>query len=344
MALNIYPIVFALLLVLIFAAKAIKIIRPYEKGLVERFGKYQRTVDSGLQFIIPFIEKIIKVDLREQVIDVPPQEVITKDNALVTVDAVIYFEVTDPFRVVYNVARFEVAALKLAQTNLRNVIGDLELDETLTSRERINAGLRKILDDATDKWGVRITRVELQKIEPPRDITDAMSKQMKAERTKRAAILDAEGVKQAQILKAEGQKRAAILKAEGEAEAIRKVADATRYEKITVAQGEAEAIRNVYSAIHRGMPTGDLIAIKYLEALQKIADGKATKIFLPVETSGILGSIGGIAEIFKEKPEIRKKKLEELAKAFESEVVEEEKPPEETEFRYEEREGYEGGE
>ncbi|RLI91713.1 MAG: SPFH/Band 7/PHB domain protein [Candidatus Altiarchaeales archaeon] len=335
MALDIYPIIFAFLLVVVFAAKAIKIIRPYEKGLVERFGKYQRTLDSGLQFIIPFIEKIIKVDLREQVIDVPPQEVITKDNALVTVDAVIYFEVTDPFRVVYNVARFEVAALKLAQTNLRNVIGDLELDETLTSRERINAGLRKILDDATDKWGVRITRVELQKIEPPRDITDAMSKQMKAERTKRAAILDAEGVKQAQILKAEGQKRAAILKAEGEAEAIRKVADATRYEKITVAQGEAEAIRNVYSAIHRGMPTGDLIAIKYLEALQKIADGKATKIFLPVETSGILGSIGSIAEIFKEKPEIRKKKLEELAKAFESEVSEEERPGEETEFSYE---------
>jgi len=335
MELNLYPIIFALLLVLIFATKAIKIIRPYEKGLIERFGKYQRTVDSGLQFIIPFIEKIIKVDLREQVIDVPPQEVITKDNALVTVDAVIYFEVTDPFRVVYNVARFEVAAIKLAQTNLRNIVGDLELDETLTSREKINVGLRQILDDATDKWGVKVTRVELQKIDPPRDITDAMSKQMKAERTKRAAILEADGIKQAQILKAEGLKRAAILEAEGKAQAIQKVADATRYEEITVAQGEAKAIMNVYSAIHKGMPTEDLIAIKYLEALQKIADGKATKIFLPVETSGILGSIGGVAEIFKEKPEIRKRKLEELAKTFESEVVEEEKPPEETEFRYE---------
>jgi regulator of protease activity HflC (stomatin/prohibitin superfamily) len=328
MEFNIYPILFALFLVLIFATKAIKIIRPYEKGLVERFGRYQRTVDSGLQFIIPFIERLIKVDLREQVIDVPPQEVITEDNAVVTVDAVIYFEVTDPFRVVYNVARFEVAAIKLAQTNLRNLVGDLELDETLTSREKINVELRKILDDATDRWGVRVTRVELQKIDPPRDITEAMSKQMKAERTKRAAILEAEGIKQAQILRAEGLKQAAILEAEGRSQAIEKVADATKYQEVTVAQGEAKAIINVYSAIHKGMPTEDLIAIKYLEALQKIADGKATKIFLPMETSGILGSIEGVAEIFKEKPETRKKKLEELAKTFEDVKIEEGKPPE----------------
>ncbi|HIE34376.1 MAG TPA: SPFH/Band 7/PHB domain protein [Candidatus Altiarchaeales archaeon] len=311
--------IFALILVLIFATKAIKIIRPYEKGLIERFGRYQRTVDSGLQFIIPFIEKMIKVDLREQVIDVPPQEVITEDNAVVTVDAVIYFEVTDPFKVVYNVARFEVAALKLAQTNLRNVIGDLELDETLTSREKINADLRKILDDATDKWGVRVTRVELQKIEPPRDITDAMSKQMKAERTKRAAILEAEGIKQSEILKAEGSKQAAILEAEGRAQAIQKVADATRYKEIAIAEGQAKAIMNVYSAIHKGMPTDDLIAIKYLETLQKVADGRATKIFLPIETSGILGSIGGIAEIFKEDPEKLKKKLKKISEKFDIE-------------------------
>jgi len=316
---DIYPIIFALILVLIFATKAIKIIRPYEKGLIERFGRYQRTVDSGLQFIIPFIEKMIKVDLREQVIDVPPQEVITEDNAVVTVDAVIYFEVTDPFKVVYNVARFEVAALKLAQTNLRNVIGDLELDETLTSREKINADLRKILDDATDKWGVRVTRVELQKIEPPRDITDAMSKQMKAERTKRAAILEAEGIKQSEILKAEGSKQAAILEAEGRAQAIQKVADATRYKEIAIAEGQAKAIMNVYSAIHKGMPTDDLIAIKYLETLQKVADGRATKIFLPIETSGILGSIGGIAEIFKEDPEKLKKKLKKISEKFDIE-------------------------
>lgn len=318
-----YPILFALILVFIFATKAIKIIRPYEKGLIERFGKYQRTLGPGLQFIIPFVETIIKVDLREQVIDVPPQEVITEDNAVVTVDAVIYFEVTDPFKVVYNVARFELAALKLAQTNLRNVVGDLELDETLTSREKINGELRRILDDATDKWGVRVTRVELQKIDPPRDITDAMSKQMKAERTKRAAILEAEGIKQSEILKAEGSKQAAILEAEGRSQAIQKVADATRYKEIAVAEGEAEAIMNVYSAIHRGMPSEDLIAIKYLETLQKVADGKATKIFLPMETSGILGSIAAVAEIFKEKPEVRKKRLEEIAKSFESMASEE---------------------
>ena len=319
---DIYPILFALILVFVFATKAIKIIRPFEKGLIERFGRYQRMVDSGLQFIIPFIETMIKVDIREQVIDVPPQEVITKDNAAVTVDAVIYFEITDPFKVVYNVKRFEVAALKLAQTNLRNVIGEMELDETLTSRETINGTLKRILDEATDKWGVKVTRVELQKIEPPRDITDAMSKQMKAERTKRAAILEAEGHKQADILQAEGSKRAAILEAEGKAQAIEKVADATRYKEIAVAEGEAKAIINIYSAIHKGMPTEDLIAIKYLETLQKIADGKATKIFLPIETSGILGSIGGVAEIFKENPKVRKKKLEEIAKTFESEGAE----------------------
>ncbi|MBN2014711.1 MAG: SPFH/Band 7/PHB domain protein [Candidatus Altiarchaeota archaeon] len=313
-----YPILFALFLVFIFATKAVKIIRPFEKGLIERFGKYQKTLGPGLQFIIPFVETIIKVDVREQVIDVPPQEVITEDNAVVTVDAVIYFEVTDPFKVVYNVAMFELAALKLAQTNLRNVVGDLELDETLTSREKINAELRRILDDATDRWGVRVTRVELQKIDPPRDITDAMSKQMKAERTKRAAILEAEGIKQSEILKAEGSKQGAILEAEGRAQAIQKVADATRYKEIAVAEGEAEAIISVYSAIHRGMPSEDLIAIKYLETLQKVADGNATKIFLPMETSGILGSIAAVAEIFKENPDVRRKKLEDLAKSFES--------------------------
>ena len=306
---NIFPIVIATIVVFIFATKAIKIIRPYEKGLIERFGRYQRTVDSGLQFIIPFIERIVIVDLREQVIDVPPQEVITKDNAAVTVDAVIYFEVTDPIKVVYNVARFEVAALKLAQTNLRNVIGELELDGTLTSREKINGELRMILDDATDKWGVRVARVELQKIDPPRDITDAMSKQMKAERTKRAAILEADGIKQSEILRAEGSKRSAILEAEGRAEAIKKVADATKYKTITIADGEGKAIEKVYAAIHTGKPTNDLIAIKYLEALPKIAEGKATKIFLPMETSGILGSVGAIAELFAKDQENKKQKL-----------------------------------
>jgi regulator of protease activity HflC (stomatin/prohibitin superfamily) len=275
---------------LIIAGKGIKILRPWQKGLIERLGKYQRTADSGLTLIIPFWEKMIKVDMREQVVDVPPQAVITKDNVVVAVDAVVYYEVTDPVKVTYNVMDFYTAATKLAQTNLRNLVGDLMLDESLTSREVINTKLRQILDDATDKWGTKVTRVELQRIEPPSDVTEAMHRQMKAERDRRAMILEAEGHKQS-----------AILKAEGEAEAIKKVADAYRYEKLTVAKGEGEAIQTVYNAIHEGNPTNDLIAIKYLEALQKIADGKSTKVFLPYEASGILSSIAGIGDILKEK-------------------------------------------
>ena len=276
--------------IFIIAATGLKIIRPWEKGLIERLGKYQKTADSGLTLIIPFLDRILKVDMREQVHDVPPQAVITKDNVVVEVDAVVYYEVTDPVKVTYNVANFYTAATKLAQTNLRNLVGDMALDESLTSREVINTQLRQILDDATDKWGVKVTRVELQRIEPPADVTEAMHRQMKAERIRRAMILEAEGAK-----------RSAILKAEGEAEAIKKVAEANKYEKLTVAKGEAEAIETVYGAIHNGRPTNDLIAIKYLEALQKMADGQATKIFLPIEASGILGSIAGVGELLKEK-------------------------------------------
>ncbi len=289
-----------LLVLLVLAIKGVKILRPYEKGVVERLGKYQRTVGSGLVVIIPFIETIRKVDLREDVVDVPPQEVITKDNTVVIVDCVIFYEVVDPFNAVYNVVNFYQAITKLAQTNLRNIIGDLELDQTLTSREMINTQLREVLDEATDKWGTKVVRVEIQRIEPPKDIVEAMSKQMKAERMKRAAVLEAEGYKQSEIKKAEGDKQAAILEAEGKAEAIKKVADADKYQEIAIAQGEAQAILSVYGAIHEGEPTNDLIAIKYLESLQKIADGQATKIFLPVEATGILSSIGGISEILKD--------------------------------------------
>ncbi len=292
--------IFAVVLIFIIAT-GVKIIRPWQKGLVERLGKYQRTVDSGLTIIIPFLENLMKVDMREQVVDVPPQDVITKDNVAVQVDAVVYFEITDPVKVKYNVANFYLAATKLAQTNLRNLIGDLALDESLTSRETINAKLRQVLDDATDKWGARVTRVELQRIEPPVDVTEAMHRQMKAERDRRAKILVAEGTKTAAILEAEGQKQSKILEAEGKAEAIKRVADADRYQKLTVAQGEAQAIETVYDAIHKGNPTNDLIAVRYLDALPRIAEGQATKIFLPLETSGILGSIAGIGELFKEK-------------------------------------------
>jgi len=287
--------------VLILAAKGVKIIRPWEKGLIERLGKYQRTVDSGLTLLFPVLDRMIKVDMREQVVDVPPQGVITKDNVVVEVDAVVYYEVTDPVKVTYNVSNFYIAATKLAQTNLRNLVGDMALDESLTSRETINTKLRQILDDATDKWGTKVTRVELQRIEPPADVTEAMHRQMKAEREKRAMILEAEGHKRSAILEAEGSRQSAILKAEGQAEAIVKVADANKYEKTTVALGEAEAIKSVFGAIHSGNPTNDLIAIRYLDSLKNIAEGQATKIFLPIETSGILGSIGGISELLKDK-------------------------------------------
>ncbi len=285
---------------IIYVARAIRIVRQYEKGLVETFGQFSRRADAGLVLLFPPFQNIRMVDMREQVMDVPPQEVITKDNASVTVDAVIYFQVTDPAKVVYNVANFALAAIKLAQTNLRNIIGDMELDQTLTSRERINTQLRQVLDEATDKWGVKVVRVEIQKIEPPQDITNSMSKQMKAEREKRANILDAEGFKQAAILKAEGgkeavvlaadgEKQSMILRAEGEAEAIKRVADAHKYETETV-----------YQAIHTGNPTKDLIAIKYLETLQKMAEGPATKILLPLETAGLAGAVAGAVEMLRD--------------------------------------------
>ena len=299
-----FGILFLIVIALIIIAlKSVKILRPYEKGVIERLGKYNRTAESGVAILIPFVEKMVKVDLREQVVDVPPQEVITKDNTVVVVDCVIFYEVVDAFNATYNVVNFYQAITKLAQTNLRNIIGDLELDETLTSREMINAELREVLDVATDKWGSKVVRVEIQKIEPPHDIVEAMSKQMKAERMKRASILEAEGYKQSQIKKSEGDKQATILEAEGNAESIKKMAEADKKAAILRAEGEAEAIKKVYSAIHEGNPDDGLIAVKYLESLEKIADGKATKVFLPLESSGVLGSVSGIAELFKEDKE-----------------------------------------
>ncbi|MBT8215308.1 MAG: SPFH/Band 7/PHB domain protein [Acidimicrobiia bacterium] len=282
----------------VVAGTGLKIVRPYEKGLVERLGKYRETLDPGLRWIIPFVERIIKVDMREQVVDVPPQEVITKDNVVVTVDAVVYYQATDPVKLKYNINNFIQAATKLAQTNLRNLVGDLQLDEALTSRDMINAALREILDDATDMWGTKVIRVEIQRIEPPPDVTDAMHRQMKAERDRRALVTEAEGDKRSRILQAEGVRESAILEAEGRAEAIKKVADADAYQKEIVAEGEARATERVFQAIHAGDPTPDLIAIKYLEALAQIADGKASKVFIPLESARILGSMGAVAELF----------------------------------------------
>ena len=222
---------------LIALARAARVVLPYEKGLVLRLGRYRATVDSGLTFLVPVIEDMIKVDMRERVINVEPQKVITKDNVSVTVDAVIYYRIIDPVKSTFEVQHFSYAATTLAQTNLRNLIGDKLLDETLTARDTINANLRSVLDEATNTWGVKVTRVEVQKIEPPGDITEAMSRQMKAERDKRANILEAEGVKQAQILQAEGVRQSEILRAEGDAQAkvLRATADAKAIEVVSTA-------------------------------------------------------------------------------------------------------------
>ena len=285
--------VFATLIALLFfvfivALTGLRIVSPYEKGVVERLGRYHHTAQSGLNLIIPFLDTMRKVDMREQVVDIQPQEVITKDNVVVTVDAIIYYEATDAVRLTYNVADFYSAATKLAQTNLRNVIGETELDQALTSRDVINAKLRAVLDDATDKWGVRIVRVEIKRIDPPADVTQAMHRQMKAEREKRAQILESEGLRQARILAAEG-----------EAEAVRRVADAERYKREVEGAGQANAITIVFNAIREAQPDDKLIAIQYLDSLKSIANGTATKVFLPYEASGILGALGGIQEIFR---------------------------------------------
>ncbi len=280
-------LVIVAVVVFIIALAGIRIVSPYEKGVIERLGRYQRTAQPGLTIIIPFLDTLRKVDMREQVVDVQPQEVITKDNVVVTVDAIIYYEATDPVKLTYNVADFYLAATKLAQTNLRNVIGETELDQALTSRDMINARLREVLDDATDKWGVRIVRVEIKRIDPPADVTQAMHRQMKAEREKRA-----------QILESEGHRQARILAAEGEAEAVRRVADAERYRREVEATGQANAITTVYGAITNANPDDKLIAIQYLDALKVVANGQATKLFLPYEASGVLGALGGIREIF----------------------------------------------
>lgn len=283
----------------IIVSMSIRIIRPFEKGLVERLGKFQRVLDPGLNLILPFFDTVLKVDMREVVIEVPPQLVITKDNVNVEVDGIIYCQVTDPFRSRYEVTNYILAATKLAQTNLRNVIGEIDLDSVLSSRERINSQLRDVMDQATDKWGVKVNRIELQRIDPPADITTAMSRQMKAERDKRAAILDAEAVRQSEITKAEGSKLSQILEAEGFAQSVKLKADAEKYRQLAVAEGESGAISSVFTAIHESKPDEKLITLKYLEMLPKLAQGEANKIFLPYEASGIISSLSAMVEAIK---------------------------------------------
>ena len=286
---------------------AVKIVRPFQRGLVERLGRYKATKQPGFNLILPFIETIQLIDMREQVVDVPPQEVITADNVVVAVDAVVYYEATDPQRLVYNVADFLTAITKLAQTNLRNLIGDLELDTALTSRDTINAQLREVLDDATDKWGVRVVRVEIQRIDPPPEVVSAMHEQMRAERARRATVTEAngyqeasiaraDGEKQATILTAEGHKQAAVLDAEGDAKAIelRARADKTRLELI--GEGEGAAAKARLTGIKEAQADDSVLTVEYLSALEHIGDGRATKLVIPAEFSGLLGMVSALTE------------------------------------------------
>lgn len=285
------------LIVLLIIINNVKIVPQAHAYVVERLGAYYATWGTGIHFKIPFIDRISKkVSLKEQVIDFPPQPVITRDNVTMQIDTVVYFEITDPKLYCYGVERPLNAIENLTATTLRNIIGDLELDNTLTSRDTINGKIRVILDEATDAWGIKVIRVELKNILPPREIQDAMEKQMKAERERRARILDAEGEKRSQILVAEGLKESAILKA-----------DAVKEQKIREAQGEAEAILTVQKAnadalkmLNEASPTDRIIQLKSLEAFAKAADGKATKIIVPSDIQGFAGSITAIKELWKD--------------------------------------------
>ena len=268
MGAGIWVLIVVLVIVVILLAKSITIIHQAEKGLVERFGRYKETLDPGLRFLVPFMDSMrARVDMRETVLDIQPQPVITRDNVTVTVDAVVYYFVTVAKDVQYEVANFYAAVSKLAQTNIRNVIGEMTLDETLTSRERINTALQTTLDEATDKWGVKVTRVEVKEIEPPRDISEAMSKQMKAEREKRATILEAEAYREKQILEAEGDKQNAILVAEGSRQKEILIAEGDRQAAILRAEGEAQAIESVSNAADKFF-VGNAHLLKQLEVTQ----------------------------------------------------------------------------
>ena len=282
-----------LLIILIAIISNVKIVPQAHAYVVERLGAYHSTWGTGLHVKIPFIDKVSrKVSLKEQVVDFPPQPVITRDNVTMQIDTVVYFEITDPKLYSYGVERPLNAIENLTATTLRNIIGELELDSTLTSRDTINDKIRIILDEATDAWGIRVKRVELKNILPPREIQDAMEKQMKAERERRAKILDAEGEKRSQILIAEGLKESAILKA-----------DAVKEQKIREAAGEAEAILTVQRAmLNEAAPTDRIIQLKSLEAFAKAADGKATKIIIPSELQSIAGNVAAIKEIWKDEP------------------------------------------
>lgn len=315
--------IFLIALALVFVSKGVVIVQQAEVVIIERLGKFDRVLQSGFNFIIPVIEapraidwkvtqkgfdgssysviqKRTKIDLREAVYDFPRQNVITKDNVSISINALLYFQIVDPKSAVYEIQNLPEAIEKLTQTNLRNLVGQLDLDESLVSRDKINHELRAILDDATNKWGVKVNRVELQDIIPPTDIQSAMEKQMKAERDRRAAILEAEGLKKSAVLKAEGEKEAAINRAEGEKKANILRAEGVAQARILEADGEKEAIQRIINALaDKGQPDKYLIAMKYLETMQAITSGQDNKVvYMPYEATGILSSVDGIKQMF----------------------------------------------
>jgi regulator of protease activity HflC (stomatin/prohibitin superfamily) len=291
-----------ILMVVAFAATSIKIITQARAGIVERLGKFHGIADTGVNVLVPVIDRMRAIiDMREQIVDYPPQPVITRDNVTMQIDTVVYYQVTDPIKYTYEIANPRSAIEYLTATTLRNIVGDMDLDQTLTSRDTVNLRLRQVLDEATDKWGIKVTRVEIRNIAPPRDLLDAMEKQMRAERERResilraegdksAAILRSEGEKEAQVQLAEGQRQAAILRAQGEAEAI-----------LSVEKAKAEGIRMVYGAIKESDPTKEVVAIRSLEALERVSDGKATKIIIPSEAAGVLGALAGFKGVLEGK-------------------------------------------
>ena len=302
--------------VVIYILRGIKIVSQSETMIVERLGKYNRTLNAGINVILPIIEqaketivrrqngsmaRTSRIDMREQVYDFDKQSVITKDNVMTEINALLYFQIVDPMKAVYEIQNLPVAIEKLTQTTLRNVVGEMELDETLTSRDTINSKLRNVLDDATNKWGVKVNRVELQDITPPESIRRTMELQMQAERNRRAEILKAEGEKQAQILNSEGEKQAEINAAEAEKQANILKAEGEAKAKVLQAEAEAAAIRNIAEAVaDRGAdPVNYLLAVKYIETLKEVAGGQQNKtVYLPYEASNLLGSLGGIKDMF----------------------------------------------
>ena len=297
-----YVLIALLIIIVIIAVKSIKVVRQSEVYIIERLGKFHKVADAGLTIIIPFFDHVRSVvSLKQQTMDVPPQGVITKDTVTITIDTVVFYQITDPAKAVYEIQSLKKGIEYLAITTIRDIVGKMDLDATFSSRDGINSQLRVILDDATDRWGCKIDRVEIKDITPPADIRDAMEKQMNAERNKRALILEAEAQKQSAVTIAEGKKAAAILEAEADREArIRRAAGEAQAIK-SVAEAKAKEISMVYDAIISAHPDDKLVQIKSLEALKEIAKGDANKVFIPFEATNTLSSLGAAKEIFSDK-------------------------------------------